>query len=417
MRELDRWRCHAPRNWRSRRTKPPLTGSSSTRTACAVRPSSSYPIRASSCRRLRRIWPELAGIDERLAERLATDARYSVYLERQKQDIDSFEREESAAASSGPPFRDNVRAFKRAAPKARAGSARNLGPGEPDRGHDARRSGDLGAQCAGRIRERVLVARADATATNPARTVGLMTARVQVPRPRKRSLWRRRCGETASERSPRLMFHVKHWPPRELCRPLAEMAEKRSISSRRPRSRRLWTRHILDSRANRRSLGAEASNLGRSRLRRRFSRTRHRDPGRASGRSRGSFHLVESDQRKASFLREAARVTGRARRDPCRRAEDVLPELRGRVTAVTARALAPLRSPSCARRTSVDNRRGRFLSQGRDAKVGIAAGLGDFRVREPSGAEPKRREGPHSRHSRSATPFVPSAFVGTGNEP
>ncbi|MBV8185109.1 MAG: tRNA uridine-5-carboxymethylaminomethyl(34) synthesis enzyme MnmG [Hyphomicrobiales bacterium] len=41
-----------------------------------------------------RIWPELSQIDPPLAERLATDARYSVYLERQKQDIASFEREE-----------------------------------------------------------------------------------------------------------------------------------------------------------------------------------------------------------------------------------------------------------------------------------------------------------------------------------
>jgi tRNA uridine 5-carboxymethylaminomethyl modification enzyme len=44
---------------------------------------------------LGRIWPELSEIGEALAERIATDARYSVYLERQKQDIASFEREET----------------------------------------------------------------------------------------------------------------------------------------------------------------------------------------------------------------------------------------------------------------------------------------------------------------------------------
>ena len=53
---------------------------------------------------LRRIWPELAEIDERLAERLATEARYSVYLERQKQDIDSFEREETRRLPHGLRF-------------------------------------------------------------------------------------------------------------------------------------------------------------------------------------------------------------------------------------------------------------------------------------------------------------------------
>jgi tRNA uridine 5-carboxymethylaminomethyl modification enzyme len=43
---------------------------------------------------LRQIWPELAEMDEGLKERLATDARYSVYLERQKQEIAYFDREE-----------------------------------------------------------------------------------------------------------------------------------------------------------------------------------------------------------------------------------------------------------------------------------------------------------------------------------
>ncbi len=53
-------------------------------------------------------------------------------------------------------------------------------------------------------------------------------------------------------------------------------------------------------------------------------------------------HLIESDQRKASFLREAARLTGAPVTIHARRAEEVLPGLRGEVSAVTARALAPL---------------------------------------------------------------------------
>ena len=44
---------------------------------------------------LRRIWPELNQLDDAFANRLATDARYSVYLDRQQQDIASFEREEA----------------------------------------------------------------------------------------------------------------------------------------------------------------------------------------------------------------------------------------------------------------------------------------------------------------------------------
>lgn len=50
-------------------------------------------------------------------------------------------------------------------------------------------------------------------------------------------------------------------------------------------------------------------------------------------------HLVESDQRKAAFLREAARVTGVAARIHARRIEEVPPFA---ADVVTARALAPL---------------------------------------------------------------------------
>jgi 16S rRNA (guanine527-N7)-methyltransferase len=53
-------------------------------------------------------------------------------------------------------------------------------------------------------------------------------------------------------------------------------------------------------------------------------------------------HLIEKDRRKASFLREAKRITGAPVIIDAARAEDILPDLAGRVTAVTARALAPL---------------------------------------------------------------------------
>jgi tRNA uridine 5-carboxymethylaminomethyl modification enzyme len=47
--------------------------------------------------RLREIWPELAQIDPATAERIETDARYSVYLDRQQADIDAFRRDEQLA--------------------------------------------------------------------------------------------------------------------------------------------------------------------------------------------------------------------------------------------------------------------------------------------------------------------------------
>jgi 16S rRNA (guanine527-N7)-methyltransferase len=54
-------------------------------------------------------------------------------------------------------------------------------------------------------------------------------------------------------------------------------------------------------------------------------------------------HLIESDRRKASFLREAIRVTQAPAIIHENRIENILGGLAGQVTAVTARALAPLR--------------------------------------------------------------------------
>lgn len=53
------------------------------------------------------------------------------------------------------------------------------------------------------------------------------------------------------------------------------------------------------------------------------------------------MHLIESDTRKAAFLREAVRVTGAPAKVHAERIESVAKRL-GRVDVVTARALAPL---------------------------------------------------------------------------
>jgi len=47
--------------------------------------------------RLSAIWPELGEIDAKTAERIETDARYAVYLDRQQADIDAFRRDEQLA--------------------------------------------------------------------------------------------------------------------------------------------------------------------------------------------------------------------------------------------------------------------------------------------------------------------------------
>ncbi|WP_424360553.1 tRNA uridine-5-carboxymethylaminomethyl(34) synthesis enzyme MnmG [Methylocystis parvus] len=47
--------------------------------------------------KLTEIWPELSQVDSATAERLETDARYAVYLDRQQADIDAFRRDEQLA--------------------------------------------------------------------------------------------------------------------------------------------------------------------------------------------------------------------------------------------------------------------------------------------------------------------------------
>jgi 16S rRNA (guanine527-N7)-methyltransferase len=102
----------------------------------------------------------------------------------------------------------------------------------------------------------------------------------------------------------------------------------------------LWTRHILDC--------AQLAALG----------AKHRswaDLGSGAGfpglviailamdsDEAMQMHLIESDRRKASFLREAVRMTAAPATVHAARAEAVLESFVGHVTAVTARALAPL---------------------------------------------------------------------------
>jgi 16S rRNA (guanine527-N7)-methyltransferase len=102
----------------------------------------------------------------------------------------------------------------------------------------------------------------------------------------------------------------------------------------------VWTRHILDS-AQIAALGSEhrvwadlGSGAGFPGL---VIAILSMDQGDAT-----KLHLIESDQRKSSFLREAVRVTQAPALIHARRVEDTLSGLDGQVTAVTARALAPL---------------------------------------------------------------------------
>ncbi len=48
---------------------------------------------------LARIWPQLGGLDAKIAEQLEIDAKYAVYLDRQKADVESYRRDESLVLS------------------------------------------------------------------------------------------------------------------------------------------------------------------------------------------------------------------------------------------------------------------------------------------------------------------------------
>ena len=60
-------------------------------------------------------------------------------------------------------------------------------------------------------------------------------------------------------------------------------------------------------------------------------------------RSGGAVHLVESNAKKAAFLREAQRITGAPATVHHERIEDFVRGFEGQADAVTARALAPLK--------------------------------------------------------------------------
>jgi len=101
-RKLHRERMETLRAWRQRLELLSVTPSKAAQ--CGVRLSNdgvrrsafellSYPNLGVA--ELRRIWPEVREISEAMADRLVTDARYAVYLARQRADIASFEQDEA----------------------------------------------------------------------------------------------------------------------------------------------------------------------------------------------------------------------------------------------------------------------------------------------------------------------------------
>lgn len=93
-------------------------------------------------------------------------------------------------------------------------------------------------------------------------------------------------------------------------------------------------------------------------------------------------HLIESDQRKAAFLRAVSRETGAPATVHAERIESALPPLAERIDAVSARALAPLgKLVELARKPLEKGATAVFLKgeEWRD-ELTAASGLGSFKV-------------------------------------
>lgn len=81
-----------------------------------------------------RIWPDLAGINPRVIEQLEIDAHYSGYMERQRQDIEAFRKDEGLIIPAGLDFsaipglsNEQVERFNQARPESLGAAARIAG--------------------------------------------------------------------------------------------------------------------------------------------------------------------------------------------------------------------------------------------------------------------------------------------------
>ena len=138
---------------------------------------SSCPTRSIEMKTLERIWPELSAVDEALADRLATDARYSVYLTsarattlRASSATKHGDLPSDLAFDAMPGLSNELRqklALVRPQTLGQASRIEGMTPA------GLRSSRSMRVR---RIRQRELEARADASATNRAWTVGVETA-------------------------------------------------------------------------------------------------------------------------------------------------------------------------------------------------------------------------------------------------
>ena len=272
---------------------------------------------------LARVWPKLRDIPAKLVARLEADAKYSVYLDRQAEDVARYRRDDSAMLPADLDY--------------------------------SRLSG-----LSNEIKQKFLAVR-PASLGQARRIEGVTPAALALiaahSRRAERSSGRRRCrpGRQAARRATAVLADQPQTTPRRLLRlvPVSRETEARlaayvDLLDRWRRKTNLiadstfpavWTRHIADS-AQLVALAPGAR--------------RWVDMGSGAGfpglviaillaETPGAIvHCIESDGKKCAFLREAARATGAAAQIRPARVEAIDPESLGPVDAVTARAFAPL---------------------------------------------------------------------------
>ena len=92
------------------------------RSAFELAAQSQFPISV-----LARVWPELAGIPANLVRRLEADAKYSVYLDRQAEDVARYRRDDAGGIAGRPRLRPPLRAIQRNSAEVRRGPPASLG--------------------------------------------------------------------------------------------------------------------------------------------------------------------------------------------------------------------------------------------------------------------------------------------------
>ena len=108
------------------------------------------PSRKSAFDRLRAIWPELPQIDDATAAQVEIDARYAVYLDRQASDIEAYRRDEELSLPPALDYSAIARTFGRIDRQAQIPAAAHHWSGSTDRGDHA--GGSNAARGAGATR-------------------------------------------------------------------------------------------------------------------------------------------------------------------------------------------------------------------------------------------------------------------------